>query len=321
MKKFALAAVVSAVAMMPMAAQAIVPFSIDLNSLGVVLAPDGTTSFDFTGVSSPPTPVAGYGVNGASYVEQQFSGGVPDGQNFTDTGFLQLFSLVSPNADQLDGSLANVTSLVGDNNTSGLNYVYIEFVSLTGTVAGDGESFEFDTGAGQLGFVRLVVDDDNGVTAANNESDGTPRAPTFDGYCQDAACSTVDESAIVIAEFALVDISGGSELVFDGGAFVSGTVGVILIEGSVLNPGLFLDENGNPFDQETLLRFIDVDATAFATDTSGLDGGGNGTANFNIANNGTLTVNPIPEPMTLGLFAVGLGLIAGAGMVTRRRKS
>jgi hypothetical protein len=317
MKKLVFAAVVSAVALMPMAAQAAIePFSIDYSTLGVVVAPDGT-QFDFNAVNAPP--LAEYGVDGASYVQQQFSGGVPDGQNFSDTGFLQLHSTGTPVGDVLDGTLAGVASIVGTNDSTGLNYIYFEFVSLTGTVSGDGSSFDFDTGAAQAGTIRLVVDDDNGVTTASDGTNSTPRAPTFDGYCQDATCSTVDQSAIVLAEFQLIPVSGGSELIFDGGAFVSGTVGVTLIEGTVLNPGLFLDQFGNPFDQEALLRFIDVDATAFATDTSDLDGGGNGTANFNIANNGSLTVSAIPEPLTLGLFAVGLGLIAGAGAVTRRR--
>jgi len=320
MKKFAFAAVVSAIGLMPMAAQAeIVDFYIDLNSLGIVTGADGTTDFDFTGVTEP-TPVSGMSVDGASYVEQQFSGGSPGGQSFTDTGFLQLFSVSSPAVDQLDGTLANTTTLVGDNNTSGLNYIYIEFISLTGEVSADSSSFSFDTGATQLGTIRLVVDDDNGVTTANAETNTTPRAPTFDGYCLDAACSTVDQSAVVLAEFQLVQPSGGSELVFIGGAFVGGTVGVTLIEGTVLSSGLFVDAFGVPFDQTTLLRLINVDATAFATDTSGIVGG-NGTGNFNIANNGTLTVMPIPEPLALGIFVIGLGLIAGAGVVTRRKNA
>lgn len=317
MKKLAFAVIVSAVALSPVAAQAeIVPFSLDLSSLGTVNSTDGT-EFDFTGVAAP-TPQSGIGIDGASFVEQEFSGGSQAGQDFVDSGFLQLFAINSPNADQLDGTLAGTTNLVGTNDSTGLNYVYIEFISLTGTVNGSGDGFEFDTGASQLGTVRLVVDDDNGVTAPNNETNTTSRAPTFDGYCLDAACSTVDESAIVLAEFQLVPVSGGSDLVFDGGAFVSGTVGVILVEGTVLNPGLFLDEFGNPFDQTTLLRFIDVDATAFATDVSELP---DGTGFFNIANNGTLTVMPIPEPLTIGLFAMGLGLVVGAGFITRRRKS
>jgi hypothetical protein len=305
---------------MPVAAEAvIVPFAIDLNSIGSVNSTNGT-EFDFTGVTSPPTPVSGYGVDGASYVEQTFAGGSANGQGFVDTGFLQLFALISPNADALDGTLAGLTTLVGTNDSTGLNYIYLEFISLTGEVSNSGTSFTFDTGLAQGGTIRLVVDDDNGVTTPNNETNTTPRAPGYGGYCLDATCSTVDTSAIVLAEFQLVPVSGGSDLVFDGGAFVSGTVGVILIEGTVLNPGLFVDENGNPFDQTALIRFVDVDATAFATDLSGINGQGNGTGLFNIANNGTLTVS-IPEPMTLGLFSTGLALIFGAGLMTRRKKT
>lgn len=318
MKKLALATVVSTLAFVPVTAQALVPFNIDLNSLGSVLAPDAVTTFDFTGVTTPPAPVSEIALNGASYVEQDFSGGSQAGQNFVDSGFLQLFAPVTPAGDVLDSTLSGVSSLVGTNDQGGQNYVYIEFVSLTGEVNALGDAFTFDTGVAQGGTIRLVVDDDDGVTTPNDASNGTARAPSFDGYCLDAACSTTDQSAIVLAEFQLVPVSGGTDLQFSGGAFVNGNIGVTLIESTVLNPGLFVDALGNPFDQTMLIRFVNGDATNFASDLTGVVAG-DGTANFNIGNSASLTV-AIPEPLTIGMVGVGLGLIFGVGASTRRKR-
>lgn len=227
------------------------------------------------------TNVNQFSIGGQSTVVQQFQGGSPAGQSFTDDGFLQFNQYTQEgNAFNFDvsASLGNATTL------------FLEFTGLTGTFNADG-TITFDAGVGSIG---LYLEND-----ANNDSS--------------------DGNALLLASYDIVDPSGGSDVDFFGGANPTGTIDVTL-EQTAGFAGLFTDQNGNDLDLPFVFQLVNVNAQQptggpdFFLDPVT----GDGFAIVDpISNDGQFNISIVPEPGTLGIFGVGL---LGLGIAAARRR-
>lgn len=239
----------------------------------------------FTGLSDA-TNIDHINVVGSeTTVEQTVVGGSALGQPFEESGKLQ-WTNFSPEGG---GAVTNFS--LGTAST-----LYVAFTGLTGVLNAD-ETITFDAGSGQ---VILYLDSDNDL---------------------DPTTGTVQQ----IAEFALLDPSGGSDLDFFGGTADNATVDITLDLISVIDDDLFLDEDGNPLDAVSLtLHLVNTDSLLDPNfdpnpDNSGVDADGNGVSLIHVQNNGQWNIAQIvPEPSTIGLLAFGLSAL---GFFMRRRRS
>lgn len=225
-------------------------------------------------------------VGSQTTVEQQVVGGSALGQPFSETGVLQ-WTNYSPEGG---GAVTNFD--LGTAST-----LYVAFTGLTGTLNAD-ETITFDAGSGTI---ILYLDSDNDLNPATG---------------------TVQQ----IAEFALVDPSGGSDLNFFGGTADNATVDITLDLISVIDDDLFLDADGNPLDALSLtLHLVNTDSLLDPNftpnpDNSGVGPDGNGVSLIHVQNNGQWNIAQIvvPEPSTIGLLAFGLSAL---GFFMKRRRS
>jgi len=240
-------------------------------------------------------------ISGQSTVVQTLLNGNPDGQPFTDSGFLHWQS-----AKHEPPGPALPTSLLGGGVMGNAAALYMDFSGLTGTFndpdgtpqSGD-ETISFDPG---VGTIRLILDSTD-LTADNN-------------------------AQVVVATFAIKNPSGGSNIDFFGGANPTGTIDVTLeisSQISVAGDFLFEDSAGNPLVDPFSVALTNVNAlidpntvpnptTCVPDLITGLCD-----STLVVNNGGQQNITQVPEPATLGLMGVGF-VVLGA-MARRRRKA
>ncbi len=224
------------------------------------------------------TNIDQFTITGQSTVVQDIANGSPNGQAFTDSGFLQFTTF------NTEGSAVQVP--IG--SAIGGNTVYLSFSNLTGIFNPDG-TITFDAG---VGTIDLFIDQDGDVDPSSG--------------------------ATSLAQYQIVDPSGGSDVDFFGGLNPTGTIDVTLEQiGGI--PGLFTDQNGNDLDLPFVFQLVNVNAQQpVGGPVFNLDGDGNGTATVDpISNSGQFNISVVPEPGTLGIFGVGL---LGLGIAAARRR-
>lgn len=224
------------------------------------------------------TNIDQFTITGESTVVQNFANFSPVGQSFVDSGFLQ-FTTFNTESSALQIPI--------DPSLGNAQALYLSFSNLTGVFNADG-SITFDAGAGTI---DLILDQDGDLNPATN---GTS-----------------------IAQYQIVDPSGGSDVDFFGGLNPTGTIDVTLEQiGGI--PGLFTDQNGNDLDLPFVFQLVNVNAQQENPPVLNLDGNGDGTAIVDpISNSGQFNISIVPEPGTLGIFGVGL---LGLGIAAARRR-
>jgi hypothetical protein len=233
-------------------------------------------------------------VGSETVILQDVSGGSALGEAFIESGILQ-WTTTSPEGGGAATGFG--LSLVENAVVAGVDQaatIYVQFVGLTGILELDG-SITFDQFSGTI---KLFADSD------------------FD---LDPTTGTVQE----LAEFQIIDPSGGSDLDFFGGAGLNATVDITLELLSVIDADLFVDKDGNNLDELTLtFHLVNVDSLLDPNvvpnpDNSGVVNG-EGVSLIFVQNNGQWNLAEIPEPSTTALL--GFGLIALAFFTNRRRR-
>lgn len=219
---------------------------------------------------------------GESTVTQDVVGGDALGQAFDDDGFLQ-FTTFSPEGGGGVGFFD-----LGDAGT-----LFLEFTDLTGTLLASGD-INFDTFSGTI---KLWLESDSDL---------------------DSTTGTVLE----LAEFEIIQPSGGSDLNFFGGAGANASIDITLQLVSVIDSSLFTDEFGNDLDEFSFtVQLVNSDSLLDPNytpnpDNTGVDAFGNGVSIIHVQNNGQFNLARISEPSSLALLGFGMLLL---GFVMRRR--
>lgn len=223
---------------------------------------------------------------GLGEITQDIENGSPVGQDFEASGHVRL---------QDYDSLENGTITTGhDFELGNANRIYATYSGLTGTHNEDG-TLTFDPG----GDIALWLDTD---------SDNDP--------------ATGD--ALELAQFDLVDPSGGSPFDFQGGAGQNATLDLTLQATSLIDEMLFQDENGEPYDHDLTFELINMDALLRDEPEEGdgvsildVETGGQ----LNLATEQAPAPTPVVEPHVLALFGFGFVMLAGIGLRGNRRSS